>query len=404
MFDTNEMRSDFTDMEQAFQLQANALQAKIEPKRKTRAFNLIKRSFIPVHLQDDSITFKSMVVTATMGSGKTTLLSAFANSIEDSWLAESDIFYDDPLIVFANSLPAVFNYIEEEYDRQDYLYIAVDDAMEHASSRMGMSRGGRRNIFDYARVRHILNDRCQVRAPSFANFFWVTQRFKELSPMMRGAQMFFYKAINVGEGDLTDLQKVITEDGVNWLSGITEQIYLWNNYDFMDYFLLLTSWDPSPYYMRLDRKGKSVRKYDLVKDRTHDQQLEEQMAFLMEYGEQRPDFIKTVHTKQGSAIIEDLITNQFPDTIVTSRKTYIAFTRMLFETGIFAKQKEEGGKRAKLWKLKFYLLVDHFHKMNMNNPTKIMEIAPQLGFSNPNAMRNWLTQNRAVIDGVELKE
>ena len=213
MFDTNEMRSDFTDMEQAFQLQANALQAKIEPKRKTRAFNLIKRSFIPVHLQDDSITFKSMVVTATMGSGKTTLLSAFANSIEDSWLAESDIFYDDPLIVFANSLPAVFNYIEEEYDRQDYLYIAVDDAIEHASSRLGMSRGGRRNIFDYARVRHILHERCQVRAPTFANFFWVTQRFKELSPLMRGVPLCFYNAINFGEGEY--LLLAFSEDSEN---------------------------------------------------------------------------------------------------------------------------------------------------------------------------------------------
>ena len=152
------------------------------------------------------------------------------------------------------------------------------------------------------------------------------------------------------------------------------------------------------YYYLQYRKGKKVRKYKLYVDRTHDEQLQEQLSFLQEYIADHPEFLQIIESKKGSAIISDLITDNFPDSVVTERKVYTAIIRRLFEKGLLTKEKDKENKRSFRWKKKFYTLLRYWFKNNEHDATKIMSIAPKLGFSNMNSIRSFISQNKGIFE------
>ncbi|MEX2689618.1 MAG: helix-turn-helix domain-containing protein [Candidatus Njordarchaeum guaymaensis] len=148
-------------------------------------------------------------------SGKTTM-AQFISSLIIGEHGE-----DKVNLIYAKKLKNAIKYLDEK----PFQLILIDDAVRYQYSRYTLTREGRMIIADYYEIRHVYNKYRKKHRNAALFIFFITQRWRDLSPQFREAPLIFFKGTLVSFENNRDIERVVGTQYFNILRELTRRIY-----------------------------------------------------------------------------------------------------------------------------------------------------------------------------------
>lgn len=364
-------------------------QVKKDTQQKTE--DQIKSAFVPANIFDESIFMTTTALIGPQGMAKTTTARYWASALTDDWLHGS-IFRQEPLIVFTNSLRMGIKLIDQRYDGHDYIFLFIDDAIRHQSSKNVFSVGARRLVNDLAEIRHILEDECSVEPPCFLNLVWATQRFKELGTLVRSCDRAVYKGLATLGGDKDAIFREVGPEAYHWLLQINRMVKSYHDFTYLNHFVLMHDPELPAEYCVVDCDRTKLYEYPLIKDDFEVENITRIVDFVIRYFESDPSFPQRATRSMGIKVIKATIRKHFPDVQINMQEVIDEITFRYYKAGKY--NEKEGGvigeKNARVYKYRHYKTMTLLKQLMDTEPEKYWMFIAAAGYSNMKSLQNFL--------------
>ena len=366
-------------------------QVKRDTKKATE--DQIRRAFVPPAIYDESIFLTTTALIGPQGMAKTTLARFWATALTDDWLKGSR-FQGEPLIIFTNSLRMGIKLVDQKYNGHDYIFLFIDDAIRHQSSKNVFSVGARRLVNDLAEIRHILEDECGVEPPCFLNLIWATQRFKELGTLVRSCDRAVYKGLATLGGDKDAIFREVGPEAYHWLLQINRMVKNYHEFDFLNHFVLMHDPELPAQYCVVDANRHDLYEYDLIKDDFDEENVSKIVSFIIRYFENDETFPKRATRSLGISVIKATVRKHFPDINVNMQEVIDEIKFRYYKAGKY--DAESGNnvpeKQGREYKYRFYRTITLLQRLMDHSPEVYFPLVAASGYSSMASLRNFLRQ------------
>ncbi len=204
-----------------------------------------KRTFVPAETFPDGVSAQTGTLIGRPGFGKTALARAIAsflaNQSRDGWLWKTK--FNPPLIIWSNSLIHALHVAQDQMEADtNYVLMLMDDAIRHGSSKRVMTRAAVTATINYAEIRHILQDQCGMKPGGTLSMFWMTQRWKDLTPFFRASDWLIFKGVDNDRREQKALKSQVGEKAFNWLLKLVRYIVEFKEYSMLQNVLTQPAW------------------------------------------------------------------------------------------------------------------------------------------------------------------
>lgn len=378
------------------------LASKVKKDTPKRTEDQIRRAFVPTNIFHDSIYMTTTLLVGPQGFGKTTTGRYWASALTDDWL-DGSIFRYDPLIIFTNSLRMGIKLIEQQYDGHDYIYLFIDDAIRHQSSKNVFSVGARRLINELAEIRHILEDDCNVEPPCCLNMIWSTQRFRELGPLVRSCDRAVYKGLSTLGGDKEAVYREVGPEAYAWLLQINRMVKQHQRFDYLSHFVLIFDPEELPDYCVVDADWTQLYEYPMIKDDFGETNIRRIVDYVIRYFEKDKDFHKIAHRSLGISVIKAVIRKAFPESVIPMQEVIDEIKFHYWKEGKYKSKSELEVQphMARQYKYRFWRTMYYLLRLMEEKPERHFPLAAMAGYNNIKSLRRYVNEGLKLYQPIE---